>query len=90
MQITIRPLDPADTNWITEHLHQHCGSKKIVSRGRLHNGAHLPGFAALNNDQPTGLLLYEIVGGQCELVLLDNIPIRDEIEFAMELQTRNA
>jgi ribosomal protein S18 acetylase RimI-like enzyme len=44
----------------------------MVAHGRIYYPADLPGFVALVDGEPTGLLTFEIVGTECEVVLIDS------------------
>jgi ribosomal protein S18 acetylase RimI-like enzyme len=70
----IVPLDNTHHDWVVDLLRTNWGSEKVVSRGRLHDGSALPGFAAVAEDgQPVGLALHRIEGESCELVVLDSL-----------------
>ncbi len=60
----------SDEPWIREVLLRHFGSETLVSRGVAHHAIGLPGFVAINNETPAGILLYNIVGDDCEVVAL--------------------
>lgn len=44
----------------------------MVSRGRLHEVGESPGFVAISDGKPVGLLTYRIENDECEIVLLDS------------------
>lgn len=69
----IRPVQPSDRDWIVGLITGHWGSTHVVSRGKSHQPDQLPGFIALQNGQPAGLLTYRIEGDQCEIVTLDSL-----------------
>lgn len=71
--IFIRPVKTTDKDWITTNLKETWGSVIMVSRGRLFNALDNPGFAALQNDNPAGLITYEIFDNQCEITSLNSI-----------------
>jgi ribosomal protein S18 acetylase RimI-like enzyme len=52
-------------------------SARVVSRGRMHYPAKLPGFVALHRGEPIAVATYRIEGGDCEIVTLHS-----EIESA--------
>ncbi len=65
----IRALKPEDRNWVADFLDSHWMSTKIVSRGQIHYGHLLPGFAAFPgnseeeadpNAKAIGLLTYRL------------------------------
>lgn len=71
MNFEIRPVASDDRSWMLE-LVRGWGADFIVSRGRKVYAAELPGFIALTpQGRPIGLVTYEIVGDQCEIVTLD-------------------
>ena len=48
-------------------------SVQIASRGRVHAGDCLPGFVALHQQVPAGLVTYHLEAGQCEITSLDSL-----------------
>ena len=70
MQCKTRTLAPGDRPWVGELVSEHFGSARIVSRGVLHDALSLSGLVAEADGVPVGLLLYRIVGRQCEVVVL--------------------
>ncbi len=71
MNFTIRPTTDSDHDWVLETV-RGWGADFIVSRGRKIFAAELPGFVAEDNDgNKVGLLTYEIIDDQCEIVTLD-------------------
>ena len=66
----IRSLDAHDRAWADALIAEHFGSARIVSRGRLHDAALLPGLIAVRGGERVGLLLYHQDADQCELVAL--------------------
>ena len=71
MDFEIRRNAPADRDWIIEII-RGWGADFIVSRGRKIYPADIEGFHAVADDgEKVGLVTYEIVGDQCEVVTLD-------------------
>ena len=70
--IEIGPVDDGDRAWVDELLARWWGSARVVSRGRVHDAAALPGFIARCDGKRAGLVTYRIEGGQCELVTLNS------------------
>jgi ribosomal protein S18 acetylase RimI-like enzyme len=68
----ILSLDSLEPQQIRHFLEEHWGSHLIVSRGKLHDAAALPGFWASRQGQMIGLATYEIMAESCELVTLDS------------------
>jgi GNAT superfamily N-acetyltransferase len=72
--VTVRPLGPGDREWARAKLADLWGDV-VVSRGRLHDPAGLPGFVAEDEaGEPAGLLTYCIDGGDCEVVTINTFP----------------
>ena len=71
--MTVRPLGPGDRDWVRAKLAVLWG-ETVVSRGRVHNPAVLPGFLADEGGEPVGLATYRIDGNDCELVTIDSFP----------------
>jgi ribosomal protein S18 acetylase RimI-like enzyme len=66
----IQPILPSDRAWAEKLVASYFGSAKVVSRGLLHDTRLLPGLVAVRGKERVGLLLYRIVQGQCEVVVL--------------------
>lgn len=69
----IRDRQPADAAWTGHLLDSSWGSTRVVSRGRLHDAATLPGLVATIEDVPAGLLTYRIEGPALEIVTLNSL-----------------
>ncbi len=71
MDYAIKPIGPEDRAWVLGIV-RGWGADFIVSRGRKVFAADLPGFIARTSESgPVGLVTYEIIGEQCEIVTLD-------------------
>jgi N-acetylglutamate synthase-like GNAT family acetyltransferase len=71
MNFTIRPVEDKDRPWVLEII-RGWGADFIVSRSRKIFAADLPAFIAEGLDgAKLGLITYEIIGDQCEVVTLD-------------------
>jgi N-acetylglutamate synthase-like GNAT family acetyltransferase len=71
MDIQIKPVSTADSEWVLEIVRS-WGADFIVSRGRSIYPAQIDGFYAVaGDDRRVGLITYEITGDQCEVVTLD-------------------
>ena len=68
--VRVRPVAAGDAAWAEQVLRDLTAGPRIVSRGRLHDGTALPGYVAEADGDPVGLLLYEVVGDQCEVVFV--------------------
>jgi ribosomal protein S18 acetylase RimI-like enzyme len=69
----IQIITPFDESRITEFLVDRWGSTQLISRGLLHDGAKLPGFLAIYNNQLAGLITYNLQNDQCEITSLDSL-----------------
>lgn len=79
----IRPLDRRDRDWVAALIKKEWASTKIVSRGKVHNADELPGFAAVANNKPVGLVTYRIDGRECEIITLNTSHERAGIGSAL-------
>ena len=79
----IHSLDARDRAWADALVAEHFGSTRIVSRGRLHEAAMLPGLIAVRDGERVGLLLYRPDGDQCELVVLISVLLRRGVATAL-------
>ena len=71
MKVTIRPFVDEDRPWVLERTEQLFGGKIVVTKGRIHDPAALPGFLAVRGDTPCGLATFVGEGAETELVSLD-------------------
>jgi len=79
----VRPLNKGDRDWVVNLLNEHWGSTRIVSRGKVYQVDELPGFAALEDDRPVGLVTYRIDGDQCEITTLNSLVEKEGIGTAL-------
>lgn len=71
MNIHIEPLTDGDRNWVRERTELLFGGEVVVTRGKVHDPASLPGFVAWRGEDPCGIATYRIEDEECELVTLD-------------------
>jgi N-acetylglutamate synthase-like GNAT family acetyltransferase len=69
----IRPKNKEDKDWLTSLLTEHWGSVKMVTRGKIHKADELPGFIAVQEGKPAGLLTYQINGKECEITSMNSL-----------------
>jgi ribosomal protein S18 acetylase RimI-like enzyme len=69
----IRPLTANDQEWVRAFIVERWGSDRMMAHGTLYRPYELPGFAAIEDDQPIGLVTYHITGGSCEIVTIDSV-----------------
>ncbi len=70
MTIEIRPIGDDDVSWVRQVMLQEWNSTRVVSRGVLHEVDQLPGFVALLDGVPLGLLTYRVAHDEMEVVTL--------------------
>jgi ribosomal protein S18 acetylase RimI-like enzyme len=69
--IVIQDYDESFKDWAEELMAEYWSGQIVVSRGRVRDASQLPGFVAVLEDDPVGLLTYEIQDDSCELVTLN-------------------
>jgi GNAT superfamily N-acetyltransferase len=69
----IRPLNEKDKDWTTLLLEEWWGGPEIVTRGKIHHADRLPGFVAMQDGKPAGLVTYNIDGDECEIVTMNSL-----------------
>jgi GNAT superfamily N-acetyltransferase len=69
----VRPITDADRQWIIDLLTREWGSPRIVTRGQVYQGDDLPGYIAIRNEFPAGLITYKITGDSCEILTLNSL-----------------
>jgi len=72
LTIEIRQRSTSDDEWVKAVLKKYWYSTRIISKGRIHEADKLPGFIAQQNNIRVGLILYEIIGNECEIVSLNS------------------
>ena len=63
---------------------------RIVTRGKLHHADELPGFIAVQQNKPSGLITYDIVGEWCEIVTMNSLVEGTGIGSALIDAVKNA
>ncbi len=69
----IRPLTEGDRPWAGALIKREWAGPKIVTRGKVHYPDKYPGFIAVKNDKPAGLVTYNIVGKNCEITTMNSL-----------------
>ena len=82
-KLKIRPLNKGDRDWVASLLNEQWGSTRVVSRGKVYRADELPGFAAVEDDKPVGLITYRIEGDQCEITTLNSLTEKEGIGTAL-------
>jgi GNAT superfamily N-acetyltransferase len=73
IRFEIRKLDRDDRDWVAALIEKEWASTKIVARGKIHFADELPGFAAVADNKPVGLITYRIDGKECEIITLNSL-----------------
>ena len=76
--------------WADRLVRELWGAPTVISRGRVHNPAELPGFVALLDGRPAGLATYAIEDRSCELVTIDSLVPDSGVGTALVEAVRNA
>ncbi|MCI0394418.1 MAG: GNAT family N-acetyltransferase [Chloroflexi bacterium] len=72
--LSIVALDEQQRPWANELLAAEWGAAdRIVTRGRVYDATALPGFVALDQGRPVGLLTYRLEGDECEIISLNSL-----------------
>jgi GNAT superfamily N-acetyltransferase len=59
--------------WADDLLKRNWAGPVMVTRGRLHYLSEAPGFVALIEGEPAGLVTYRVEGKECEITSLDSL-----------------
>ena len=76
--IEVRELAVQDRQWVHDFLLPR-DAVSVVTRGRVHQADQLPGFMALLDGAPGGLLTYHVAGDELEVVTLHTDPRRQGV-----------
>jgi len=66
-------LSIQDKPWVSRILQENWGLVMIVSRDKIHRADELPGFIAVRDGEPAGLITYDIVNEQCEITSVNSL-----------------
>ena len=72
MSISIRPVTGTDIPWVNQFIIKRWGAAFVVARGLVYKPAELPGFIALLDERPAGLLTYTQSDHLCGIITLDS------------------
>jgi ribosomal protein S18 acetylase RimI-like enzyme len=70
--IYIRQINDGDKAWVASLINEMWGSVNMVVRGSIYHVNELPGFIAILEDEPVGLVTYFLEDGDCEIISLDS------------------
>jgi GNAT superfamily N-acetyltransferase len=70
----IRPLAATDRrDWLEDFVLDRWLAPTVVGHGRVYRVAELPGFVALEDDAPLGVITFTIEDDACEVVTIDSL-----------------
>jgi GNAT superfamily N-acetyltransferase len=69
----IRPLNKDDRKWVTSLLQEQWAGPKIITHGKIHYADTLPGFVVILEGKPAGLVTYDIVDKECEIITMNSL-----------------
>ncbi|HZO91443.1 MAG TPA: GNAT family N-acetyltransferase [Chthonomonadaceae bacterium] len=81
--VQIEPLSEERREWARQSLLQHWGDTRMVRRGQMVDADGLPGFVALVDGEPVGLVTYQIVGDACEILTIHSLRERRGVGSAL-------
>lgn len=88
-RIQIIELGKRYRDWACRLLEREWGATIVITRGRAHEAADLPGFVAIRGDRPVGLTTYRIEDDYCELITLNSLQPRLGVGSALVAAVRN-
>lgn len=72
MNLQIVTLSEDLKDWAIPYIVKNWGATQLVSRGKTYQAEDLPGFVALADDQPGGLIFYRIEAHECEILTINS------------------
>jgi len=70
---SIRAIDEDDRAWMRDWMRERWGGLNMVMRQRERFPAEYPGFVALIDEKPVGLITYIFEEDRCEITSLDSL-----------------
>jgi ribosomal protein S18 acetylase RimI-like enzyme len=71
--IHVRPVEGGDRSWVFQRLEDAFGDATVARKGASIDASVLPGFVATEDGRPVGLLTYEAVHGECDVVAIISV-----------------
>ena len=71
--IRVRPMQDGDRPWVLGRLQNAFGDATVARKGASIDASVLPGFVATEDGRPVGLLTYQAVHGECEVVAIISV-----------------
>lgn len=72
MKLQIVTLSEHFKDWAISYIVKNWGATQLVSRGKIYQAENVPGFVALADDQPGGLITYRIEAVECEILTINS------------------
>lgn len=69
--ITVRSIHDDDREWVRERIVDRWGSELVVGHGFVYEPSSLPGLVAEDDGRRVGLLTFNVVSDECEIVTID-------------------
>jgi ribosomal protein S18 acetylase RimI-like enzyme len=69
----IRPTNEHDLSFIRELITRRWKAEAVVLHGNIYYPAELPGFIAELDNEIYGLITYQVMDDQCEIITLDSL-----------------
>ena len=69
----VHPITKADRKWVEEFYIRRWGSGRVVTRGKLYTVAALDGFTAWNAGARVGLITFQHLLEELEIITLDSL-----------------
>jgi GNAT superfamily N-acetyltransferase len=86
----IKPLTEDYRAWAAALIKKEWEGPKIVTRGKVHYPDKYPGFIAVKDTKPAGLVTYYIKGKNCEVVTMNSLVEKIGIGRALLDAVKNA
>jgi GNAT superfamily N-acetyltransferase len=69
----IRPTSLSDKAWVKQFITEHWAAESVVVHETTYFPHDLPGYMAIMDEAPVGLVTFHITRDECEIVTLDSI-----------------
>jgi ribosomal protein S18 acetylase RimI-like enzyme len=70
--VHVRPVEESERAWLAERLVAGWGAVLIARKGELRDASVLPALVAERDGEPLGLLTYEVVGDELEVMSIES------------------
>lgn len=70
--VEVVPYEARHRQWAADLLQKKWGSTRVITRGQIHEPLKLPGYVAVIEGHPVGLVTYSLSNGDCELVTINS------------------